>query len=157
MKRLATLVLLLAVLLTGVQCNPLKKVEASAYPIGYTELQNYCVLKAMIPKNVMRLVIDDQETFNRYFDAAAETGGRNNQPTRVDFGRQYVLAVVLPETNRATTVIPGEISQVDNTVVFNYMVRKGHKQNYKVVPFAAVAIDKPESAAQFEFYFKQTN
>ena len=156
MNRLATLVLLLVVLLTGVQCNPLKKVEASAYPIGYTELQNYFVLNTMIPKNVTRLVIDDQETFDRYFGAAAVMG-RNGQPTRVNFGKQYVLAVVLPETNRATTVIPGEISQVDNTVVFNYMVRKGQKQSYKVVPFAAVAIDKPESAAQFEFYFKQTN
>ena len=156
MKRLASLVLLLTVLLTGVQCNSLKKVEESAYPIGYIELRNYFVLNTMIPKKAIRLVIDDQATFDRYFEAGPVMG-LNGQPTHVDFGKQYVLAVVLPETNRATTVIPGEISQVDNTVVFNYMVRKGHKQSYQVVPFAAVAIDRPESAAQFEFYFQQTN
>ena len=156
MKQIATMVLLLVVMLTGVQCNTLKKVESEAYPIGYMELQNYFVLNTVDHKKPLRLVIDDQATFDRYFGAAAVMG-RNGQPTRVNFGKQFVLAVVLPETNRATVVIPGEISQIDNTVVFNYIVRKGEKQSHKVVPFAAVAIDKPESTAQFEFYFKQTN
>ncbi len=156
MKRLAVITLLLAVTLASLQCNSLKKVEAEAFPIGYTELHNYFVLNTMEHKQTLRLVIDDQPTFERYFGRAAVMG-KNGEPTRVDFRKQFVLAVVLPETNRATTVIPGEISQVGNTVIFNYIVRKGDKQSHKVVPFAAVAIDKPESTADFEFYFKQTN
>ena len=152
MKQIATIVTLLVVMLTGVQCNSLKKVEAEAFPIGYTELQNYFVLNTVEHKKPLRLVIDDQATFDRYFGAAAVMG-KNGQPTRVDFRKQFVLAVVLPVTNRATVVIPGEISQVDNTVIFNYMVRKGAKQSYQVTPFAAVAIDKPDSATQMTIFY----
>ena len=70
---------------------------------------------------------------------------------------KYVLAVVLPETDRQTEVVPGEVVQNGNTVVMNYRVNKGAKTSYRMVPFAAIAIDKPVSDTQMEIYFKQTN
>ena len=137
------------------QCNPIKKVEAQAYPINYTELQNYFVQTNIVPtKKVQKIIIDNEQHFKSVLGAAAVMG-RNGQPTPVNFKTQYVLAIVLPETDRETQVIPAEISQTGNTVIVNYRVKKGKKMSYTMVPFTAVAIDKPDVDSQIEFYFNQ--
>ena len=139
-----------------VGCSPLSKIEKEGYPINYTELANYYVLNNVDVSKTQRLVINSQQTFEAYFGEAAVMG-RNGQPTMVNFKTQYVLAVVLPETDRQTEVIPGEVVQNGNTIVMNYRVNKGAKTTYRMVPFAAIAIDKPVNDTQMEIYFKQTN
>ena len=153
MRRLLFTLLAVA-MLAG--CNPLSKIEKAGYPINYTELMNYYVLNTIDVSKTQRLVINSQATFDSYFGEAAVMG-HNGQPTVVNFKTQYVLAVVLPATDRQTEVIPGEVVQNGNTVVMNYRVNKGAKTSYRMVPFAAIAIDKPVSDTQMEIYFKQTN
>lgn len=148
------LALITVAMLVG--CSPLSKIEKEGYPINYTELANYYVLNNVDVSKTQRLVINSQQTFEAYFGEAAVMG-RNGQPTMVNFKTQYVLAVVLPETDRQTEVIPGEVVQNGNTVVMNYRVNKGAKTTYRMVPFAAIAIDKPVNDTQMEIYFKQTN
>ena len=154
MKRLLNILSLLAVLVCCTQCDPVKKVEAQAYPINYTELMNYYVMNTIDATKQHKLSFDNEQEFRRVFGEAAVMG-RNGQPTRVNFKTQYVLAVILPNTDRDTQVIPAEISQVGNTIVFNYRVKKGSKLGYRIVPFTAVAIDKPDRATQYEIYYKQ--
>lgn len=148
------LALITVAMLVG--CSPLSKIEKEGYPINYTELANYYVLNNVDVSKTQRLVINSQQTFEAYFGEAAVMG-RNGQPTMVNFKTQYVLAVVLPETDRQTEVIPGEVVQNGNTIVMNYRVNKGAKTSYRMVPFAAIAIDKPINDTQMEIYFKQTN
>jgi len=148
------LALITVAMLVG--CSPLSKIEKEGYPINYTELANYYVLNNVDVSKTQRLVINSQQTFEAYFGEAAVMG-RNGQPTMVNFKTQYVLAVVLPETDRQTEVIPGEVVQNGNTIVMNYRVNKGAKTSYRMVPFAAIAIDKPVNDTQMEIYFKQTN
>lgn len=148
------LALITVAMLVG--CSPLSKIEKEGYPINYTELANYYVLNNVDVSKTQRLVINSQQTFEAYF-AEAAVMGRNGQPTMVNFKTQYVLAVVLPETDRQTEVIPGEVVQNGNTIVMNYRVNKGAKTTYRMVPFAAIAIDKPINDTQMEIYFKQTN
>lgn len=148
------LALITVAMLVG--CSPLSKIEKEGYPINYTELANYYVLNNVDVSKPQRLVINSQQTFEAYFGEAAVMG-RNGQPTMVNFKTQYVLAVVLPETDRQTEVIPGEVVQNGNTIVMNYRVNKGAKTTYRMVPFAAIAIDKPVNDTQMEIYFKQTN
>ena len=148
------LALITVAMLVG--CSPLSKIEKEGYPINYTELANYYVLNNVDVSKTQRLVINSQQTFEAYFGEAAVMG-RNGQPTMVNFKTQYVLAVVLPETDRQTEVIPGEVVQNGNTIVMNYRVNKGAKTSYRMVPFVAIAIDKPVSDTQMEIYFKQTN
>jgi len=153
MRRLLFALFAVAILAS---CNPLSKIEKAGYPINYTELHNYYVLNNIDASKTQRLVINSQATFESYFGEGAVMG-RNGQPTMVNFKTQYVLAVVLPETDRQTEVVPGEVVQNGNTVVMNYRVNKGAKTSYRMVPFAAIAIDKPVSDTQMEIYFKQTN
>lgn len=154
MKRAIYITTIILCAVICVQCNSIKKIEAQAYPINYTELQNYFVQKEAISKQIQRVIIDNEQQFEHYF-GEADMMARNGQYTQVNFKTQYVLAVILPVTNRATIVIPAEISQVDDTVIFNYRVRKGNKQDRNVVPFAAVVIDKPVSDTKMEFIFKE--
>ncbi len=154
MKRFLNILALLALLLGFAQCNPLKKVEAQAYPISYTELINYYPMNPDGDKKQHKLSFDNEQDFRRYFGEAAVMG-TNGQPTPVNFKTQFVLAVVLPDTDRDTQVIPAEISQVGSTIVFNYHIKKGDKLGYRIRPYAAVAIDKPDRDTQFEIYFKE--
>ncbi len=153
MKQVALALITVAML---VGCSPLSKIEKEGYPINYTELANYYVLNNVDVSKTQRLVINSQQTFEAYFGEAAVMG-RNGQPTMVNFKTQYVLAVVLPETDRQTEVIPGEVVQNGNAIVMNYRVNKGAKTSFRMVPFAAIAIDKPVNDTQMEIYFKQTN
>lgn len=148
------LALVMAVIVMS--CNPLSKIEKVAYPINYTELSNYFVDNRIEVNKPQRLIINSRETFESYFGEAAVMG-RNGQPTPIDFKTQFVMAVVLPETDRMTQVIPGEVLQHDNVIIMNYRVLRGEKVSYRMVPFAAIAVDKPYSDTQMEIYFKQTN
>ena len=154
MKRLAYILAVIVATAICVQCNPLKKIEAKAYPINYTELNNYYVRSGVVSKKIQRVVFDNETEFQQYFSEAAVMG-RNGQPTPVNFKTQYVLAIILPVTDKDTQVIPAEISQVDNTVIVNYRVKKGKKLGYNIIPYTAVAIDKPEVASEIEFNFNE--
>lgn len=150
-----TVVLAVLALLTG--CNALNKVknlEAQSSNVYYDQLYNYFVRNDVDTKKLQKLIIYDQATFDRYFGSAAVMGA-GGQPTPVNFNTQYVLAVVLPATDRATTVSVQDVLQTGNSVIFNYRVDKGDKTGYSMVPFAAVALSKPASAQSMEFYFMQ--
>ncbi|MBO7609059.1 MAG: hypothetical protein J6S96_02500 [Muribaculaceae bacterium] len=154
MKRLAYILAVIVATAICVQCNSLKKIEAKAYPINYTELNNYYVRSGVVSKKIQRVVFDNETEFQQYFSEAAVMG-RNDQPTPVNFKTQYVLAIILPVTDKDTQVIPAEISQVDNTVIVNYRVKKGKKLGYNIIPYTAVAIDKPEVDLEIEFNFNE--
>ena len=154
MKKLLAIVACAAALLMLTQCSISRKVMAKAYPIGFTELHNYYVVNTHKVKKIERKIITSEEEFRNIFGEAAVMG-TNGTPTPVNFKTQFVLAVVLPDTDRDTQVIPAEISQVGSTIVFNYHIKKGDKLGYRIRPYAAVAIDKPDRDTQFEIYFKE--
>ena len=98
-----------------------------------------------------RLIFDNKQDFEGYFGMAATMGGR---PTEIDWKKQYVVALILPETNRATSIRPVNVKVAnDNIMVFSYDVQKGDKMSYKMVPFTAVAIDKPDSATKMTVFY----
>lgn len=148
--------LLAAIVALLVGCNPLTKIEKAGYPINYTELDNYYVNNNIEASKIQRLIINSQATFESYFGQGAVMG-RGGQPTPVNFKTQFVLAVLLPETDRVTDVVPGEVVLSGNTIVMNYRVVRGERTSYRLVPFTAIAIDKPANDTQMEIYFKQTN
>ena len=155
MRRITPFLILFATAAILLGCNSLRKIEANEYPIGYTELNNYYATTVDESKP-QRLILNTQAEFDAHFGAAAVMG-RNGEPTRVDFRRQFVLAVVLPPTNRNTTVVPGEILVTDREIIFNYRVNKQERLSYKIMPFTAVAIDKPATDTQMEIIFNQVN
>lgn len=150
-------IIMFALALVALACNnSLRQIEAQSYPVGYTELNNYYAIDDVENKQPRRLIINTQQEFDTYFGAAAVMGP-NGQPTRVDFRRQFVLAVVLPPTKRNVEIVPGEVLVGETQMVFNYRVVKHEKLTYLIKPFTAIAIDKPASDTQMEIIFNQTN
>jgi len=147
---------IIALLLTMVaSCSSLKEFDRlaqAATPIYYTQLDNYYVRNDVQSNRLTKLIFDTRGDFERYFGEAAVMGD-NGQPTAVNWGKQYVIAVILPETSRSTTVTPVEVKQNGNSVILYYHVEKGERGSYNMVPFTAVALDKPADPQGMEFYF----
>lgn len=156
MKRLTIILAVGALLLLCSNCslfdkmNMAENVDKTAARINYTTLENYFVRNDVDCTKLQRLIIDNKQDFEKYFGQAAYMGGL---PTEVNWKTQYVLAVILPEAKRATSVSPVAVKQDGNRVVLSYAVKRGDKISHTMVPFTAVAVKKPADEQQMEFFF----
>lgn len=89
--------------------------------------------------------ITTQEQFDSLFGAAAFMG-KDGQPTEIDFGEQFVIAVVLPETDTETTLKPVSLTRSGGTLTFTYSKAEGNKVSYTMRPLLLVAADKVDGA-----------
>ena len=89
--------------------------------------------------------ITTQEQFDSLFGAAAFMG-KDGQPTKIDFGEQFVIAVVLPETDIETTLEPVSLTRSGGTLTFTYAKTEGEKVSYTMRPVLLVAADKAAGA-----------
>ena len=128
-----------------------QKIDDVATPVPYTTLENYYVRNDVDCSKQQRLIIDNKRDFEAFFGTAATMGGL---PTQVNWNKQFVIALVQPETKRATSVTPVNVKVADNGVmVFSYQVKKGDKMSHTMVPFAAVAVDKPASTQEMQIFY----
>lgn len=128
-----------------------QKIDDVATPIQYTTLENYFVRNDVDCSKQLRLIIDNKAEFEKYFGMAAHMGG---MPTQINWNKQFVVALVLPETKRATSINPVAVKITDNNcLVFSYQVKKGDRISHTMVPFTAVAIDKPASTQKMHIFY----
>lgn len=154
MKKIMMMTLLVAIVLVTGSCSMTGKIESDAVLVEYTELQNYFVNNTIETKSVMRKVFKNEQQFDEFFGKAAVMG-TDGEPTPVNFKTQYVLAVIMPETFYSTGVYPVSVLKNGNSLIFNYKVDKGQKMSYTIVPFVAVALDRPVTDTQLEIYFNE--
>lgn len=108
--------------------------------VPFTKAERYFV------KNTVSTIdnpkIETQEQFDAIFGAAT-TMGKDGKPTEIDFEKQYVIAVTLPETDFSVTIEPlSLIKNEKNEVVLSYKLVIGDKQTYLAKPVLAVIVDK---------------
>lgn len=84
--------------------------------------------------------ITNQEDFDAVFGAATVMG-ENGKPTAINFEKQYVVAVIEPETNEATTISPISITKNEEGLLFTYQIEKGETQSYTIIPFTMLVLD----------------
>lgn len=85
--------------------------------------------------------ITTEEDFNKLFGMAT-TMGKDGKPTAIDFSKQFVLALVLPVTDRATEINPVKVEAKDNSLFYTYEVKKGEKQSFSIQPVSIIILDK---------------
>ena len=108
--------------------------------VAYTVLNNYYHNNnAPLPSSPL---ITTQKEFDEQFGTAAYMG-KGGLPTKVNFKRQAVLAIVLPQTNK-TTVIDSVSVKVTgaNQLTLAYTVHEGAERGYTTQPMQLMAIDK---------------
>ena len=115
----------------------------SSEDVPYEVVKNYFFRNdAEIPTSPL---ITTQEQFDSLFGAAAFMG-KGGQPTHVDFDRQSVIAVVLPETDIETTLRPLSLTRSGGSLTFTYGKEENDKVSYTIRPVLLVATDKAEGA-----------
>lgn len=153
MKKLFLIVALAAVALLCCQCTTskeLRQARKGAQDVPYTVLQNYYVRNDVNATQMQRLILDNEEDFNAFFGPAAVMGGL---PTDINWKTQFVIAIILPETERTTNVIPKAVKQSPGNVIFEYALNRGHKTGYRQVPFSAVAVNRAADAQELQVFF----
>lgn len=108
--------------------------------VNYTVLNNYFHNSdASLPASPL---ITTQKEFDKQFGAAAYMG-KGGIPTKVNFKRQVVLAVVLPETNKATKIDSVSVKVTGaNEITLAYTLHEGAERGYTTQPMYLMAIDK---------------
>ena len=115
----------------------------SSEDVPYEVVKNYYFRNdAEIPASPL---IATQEQFDSLFGAAAFMG-KDGQPTHVDFDRQSVIAVVLPETDIETTLQPLSLTRSSGSLTFTYGKEENAKLSYTIRPVLLVAMDKAVGA-----------
>ena len=113
----------------------------SSKDVPYEVVKNYFFRNdAEIPASPM---ITTQEQFDSLFGAAAFMG-KDGQPTHIDFDRQSVIAVVLPENYIETTLRPLSLTRSGGTLTFTYEKEENDTMSYTIRPVLLVATDKAD-------------
>ena len=117
--------------------------ETKKTNISFTLAKNY-----FVKNNVKKLdnpKIATAEKFNEIFGMAT-TMGKDSKPTEIDFSKQYVIAVILPETDLSTNINPiSLLKNTENEITLNYKSVVGKKQSFTTLPNFAIIIDKKET------------
>jgi len=110
--------------------------------VPYTEAKNYFVNNTVkeVPSK-----ITTKENFEKYFGMAAFMG-KNGEPTAIDFDKQFVIAVVAPETDKATTLTAKSLKSTDGQLVFSCLQEVGEQQSFTIRPLLLIVVDKQYDA-----------
>lgn len=106
--------------------------------VPMAEVRNYFHNNdASLPESPM---ITTQKDFDSHFSAAAYMG-KDGEPTKINFRKQAVVAIVLPVTD-VETDIDSVILKVSGRkeLTLSYMVRRGLKQSYFIQPVKLMTI-----------------
>ncbi len=109
--------------------------------VSYTVLNNYFVNNTFTELDNPK--IETQAKFDEVFGMAT-TMGPDGTPTPVDFSKQNVIAIVVPETNMETTITPLSLKRDDGNLKLTFRKTQGQQQSFTTRPFIAIAIDKSE-------------
>jgi hypothetical protein len=125
---------------SDLQTRNQEKTQIEVDSIPYVIAQNYFVKNNV--DTIPNPKIDTEEVFNSYFGMAT-TMGKNGKPTKIDFDKEYVIAVALPKTDIATTILPVSLKKrSNNSLVFEYKIELNDKQSYTSHPLLLVVVDK---------------
>ena len=129
MKRI---LLLLAGIMALVSCSGPKDVP-------YTELDHYFFKNGQaLPDNPK---IDTEEAFASLF-GTAPLMGESGKPTPVDFGKEFVIAVVKPVTEYETELEPEALRKENGELVFTYNEKVGERQSWTMQPILLVKVSR---------------
>ena len=106
--------------------------------VNYREASGYFFKNNQpCPKDI--LVITNKAELERHFGYAATMSQR---PTEVDFSKEAVLAIVLPETDLSTDIGIKGITSKQGSLTVNYKVNTGAKNSYTIQPMRMIVVDK---------------
>ncbi len=117
----------------------------SSGDIPFTELNHYFISGdvEVLPDNPK---VNSEADFDSIFGAAAVMG-KDGQPTPVDFGKEFVIAVLYPVTDVRTELAPVSLKKVDGNLVFSYRETLKGEQGFQTQPVLLVKVSREYETA----------
>ena len=129
----------LSILLVAALCLAGCERDGHSDGVPYKVAEHYFLRNGVNARKVP-VQIKTRGDFDRYFGMAAVMGG---QPTSIDFDRQFIIDLVLPETNHGTTIHPGTLTDLDDALQLEYGVSVTPEENtWTSVPVSLLIVDK---------------
>lgn len=133
MKITKTLVAMLTMLATTMTVNAADKL------VNFTVLRNY--FHNNDAPALASPLITNKKAFDEQFGMAAFMG-KGGQPTPVNFSKNAVLAIVLPETNKDIDIDSVKVMESGkNELTLAYTVHEGAERSYYTKPLQLMAIN----------------
>lgn len=120
--------------------------------IKFQIIENYFIRNDA--KIVDFIKIESPEKFNQIF-GVARTMSNFSKLRDIDFTKEYIIAMMLPETHYETNIYPVSVKKNDENKIiltFNYKIKE--KRQFTVIPFFAIVIDRINNS---EFVFVKSN
>ncbi|MCR5180385.1 MAG: pyridoxamine 5'-phosphate oxidase family protein [Bacteroidaceae bacterium] len=135
-------------------------VPASEEPVSAGERQEvtFEVARNYFFNNDQQLPLDPRittaESFNQLFGMATTMGEEGN-PTEIDFDKQFVVAVVLPQTDVQTEITPVKVESQGEKLYYSFDITTGEKQSFTTRPMALIILDKQYEGKEVVFVNEQ--
>lgn len=114
-------------------------VVSTVHEVPYKLASNYFSRNDLNSSLTLSKKIYSREEFTGYFGMAAVMG---TKPTIIDFSTQFVIAVVLPETDYSTILTVDNLILNDGVLTLTYSSSVGEKQPFYVRPTLLLIVDR---------------
>ena len=143
---------LLTIFLAAAPCLAGCEHDGHSDGVPYKLAEHY-FLRNDVDARKVPVQIKTQAEFDRWFGMAAVMGGL---PTPIDFNRQFVIDIVLPETNHATTIHLGTLTDAGDALQLEYRVSVAPEENtWTSVPLSLLIVDKRHERARVALLKKE--
>lgn len=109
--------------------------------IPYTLAKNYFVRNDFDASKLLTPKITTQEAFEKIFGMATVMGAEG-KPTPIDFSEQFVIAVILPVSNKSVELKVQQLLQDHDQITLRYTQHNGQDGPMKVQAFLLLIVDK---------------
>lgn len=132
MKKYFSIILLSIFVFWGCQ-------DSSKKEIPFTVAENYFVKNTV--DELKTPTYTNKEAFEQVFGTAT-TMGESGKPTPINFSKEFVVAVALPETKKETAIRPVKLVEDDDKLVFSYHKEEGEEMGHSIKPALLIIVDK---------------
>lgn len=121
--------------------------QPSGSEVPFTVAKNYFIKNNV--SSIPQPELDNTAAFNEIFGMASTTG-EQGRPTAIDFDKQYVIAIALPETDTATTIEPVRLAyNKQKELVYSYRIRREEELGFRIRPSLVIIVDKSNKGKLF--------
>ncbi len=125
------------------------KTTGKIQKVDYKEAYNYFLNQGQ--ERVVSSKITTQKEFDRYFGMAAFMGKGGN-PTVINFKKEFVIPIVLPETDKDTDILDVSLEGNERELKLTYRVKEGKQQSFFIQPIKLLIVDNAYKQAQIKVY-----
>ena len=138
---------LLMVTLALTACFYGKNAKREMESVPYREARNYFFNNGDTLREGQK--ITNRKDLDRYFGLAAFMG-KGGEPMRINFSKEFILPIVLPETDVETDIKAIVLTGNAQTLHLSYRVETGEKQGFTTQPIKLLVVSNEFKNAKVE-------